>query len=309
MSQLNFTNLHCQYLLLLVNLVMNNELSQYYGVDIFSFAKRFPGEVQCKAYLSQYKWRNGFTCSKCGHQKEWKGPDQFTKVCAGCRHVESCTANTLFHKVKFGLVKAFMIVHEMASSTKNQSCRVMGRKYDIDKDTAWLFMQKVRDGMGSATVPLQGKVECAVSSNIPRQKSSKQKGKIKIMAGVQCLGNGIVKQFAEVQTKGRKLAEIMKERLHSEAIVYSNHLSIRQLIQEEQEKEQEDKPSLKRIERFTSGLQSWIKGIHHAISRKYSQRYLDEYCFRLNHHRIKPQLFDLTIQLMVDHPPWFYRKI
>ena len=47
MSHLSFTNLHCQYLLLLVNLVMNNELSQYYGVDIFSFAKRFPGEVQC----------------------------------------------------------------------------------------------------------------------------------------------------------------------------------------------------------------------------------------------------------------------
>jgi len=295
---------------------MQNLLFQYRGIDILSFAKTFPTEVQCKVYLSQYKWKDGFTCPKCGHQKHWKGRDQFSRSCANCRHLDSCTANTLFHKVKFGLVKAFMIVHEMSTTTKSISERAMGRKYDITKDTAWLFMHKVRAAMSSQNEVLTGKVECSLSSKISQLKKREEDSKqaqnktknIRIVAAVQCQGRGISLQKAWVKLADQKMKEILHKEIDENADIMTNNLSIRQLTEIDPIETEKEKPQLKRVERFTNGLINWIKGIHHAIGRKYCQHYLDEYCYRLNHHRQKDLLFDLTVQAMVAHPPRFYHK-
>lgn len=70
--------------------------------------------------------------------------------CYGCHHVESSTANTLFHKVKFALQKAFRIVFKMSTSSKSVSSIQTGKHYDIRQGTGWFFMQKVRKAMESS---------------------------------------------------------------------------------------------------------------------------------------------------------------
>jgi hypothetical protein len=70
--------------------------------------------------------------------------------CYGCNHVESATANTLFHKVKFGLQMAFCVVFEMSTSTKSVSSIQMGKRFYIRQGAAWYFMQKVRKSMKSS---------------------------------------------------------------------------------------------------------------------------------------------------------------
>ncbi len=59
--------------------------------------------------LSKIKWYDGFKCSKCGSEKGCE-KSYHNYHCYGCNQVESSTANTLFHKVKFGLQKVFLIV-------------------------------------------------------------------------------------------------------------------------------------------------------------------------------------------------------
>ncbi len=104
---------------------------------------------------------NGFSCSKCNHSYYWiNKKDPFVRVCKGCRHIESVTANTLFHKVKFSLRKAFLIIFEMSTTTKGCSSPVLARKYGINQKTAWLFMFKVRKAMASSEqYPLEGNCE------------------------------------------------------------------------------------------------------------------------------------------------------
>ena len=73
-----------------------------------NFIKELPNDDKCKEYLAKYKWQDGFVCSKCvGKQGCMK--KGFRYHCYSCNHVESATANTLFHKVKFGLQKAFFL--------------------------------------------------------------------------------------------------------------------------------------------------------------------------------------------------------
>lgn len=63
--------------------------------------------------------------------------------CYGCHHVESATANTLFHKVKFGLQKAFYVVFEMSTSSKSVSSIQMEKRFDIRQGTAWFLCKKL----------------------------------------------------------------------------------------------------------------------------------------------------------------------
>jgi len=55
-----------------------------------------------------------------------------------------------FHKVKFGLQKAFLIVFKMTTSSKSLSSIQVAKRYGISQATAWFFMQKVKVAMKSS---------------------------------------------------------------------------------------------------------------------------------------------------------------
>ena len=94
-------------------------------------------------YLASIKWQDNFKCSKCNHTKFTLRKANFVIDCNVCHHLESPIANKLFHKVKFGIYKAFRIIFKMSGTTKNMSSNQMAKRYSISRQTAWLFMHKV----------------------------------------------------------------------------------------------------------------------------------------------------------------------
>ena len=124
-------------------------MDKFEGQSILNFIKELPNDEACKAYLADVKWRDGFKCTKCGHTKGCQKAD-YRYHCYKCNHVESSTADTLFHKVKFGLHKAFCVVFEMSTSSKSISSIHMGKRFEIRQGTAWAFMRKVRESMKSS---------------------------------------------------------------------------------------------------------------------------------------------------------------
>ena len=124
-------------------------MEQFKGKNILNFVKELPDDDKCKSYLSKYKWQDGFKCTKCKGEKGCmkKG---YRYHCYGCGHVESATANTLFHKVKFGLQKAFCVVFEMTTTSKSLSSTQLAERYGISQTSMWFFMQKVRKAMESS---------------------------------------------------------------------------------------------------------------------------------------------------------------
>ncbi|RRG21898.1 hypothetical protein DWB61_09105 [Ancylomarina euxinus] len=79
------------------------------GENFIEFTAKFPTDELCKQYLSDIMWNDGYKCCKCGHDKHSNKPNM-SKVCTKCFHIESPTANIMFHKVKFELRKAFFIL-------------------------------------------------------------------------------------------------------------------------------------------------------------------------------------------------------
>jgi hypothetical protein len=121
------------------------------GMSLFQFQERFKTDEDCKAYLAYFKWKDGFTCTKCGHNDAWNSPSELhTKICKHCLKPHSATAHTIFHNIKFSLRTAFHIVFEMSTTTKSCSALQMARKYDINRKTVWLFMRKYRESLKSS---------------------------------------------------------------------------------------------------------------------------------------------------------------
>lgn len=129
-------------------------------LSLFEFQSKFSTDRDCLEYLSMVKWGDGFECKKCKHTRHCKGIGEFDRQCSRCRYLESPTAGTLFHKVKFPLVKAFYAVYFISTNKKGITSTELGRKLDLKQKVCWLFKRKVMKAMeSSGNFPLVGTVE------------------------------------------------------------------------------------------------------------------------------------------------------
>jgi hypothetical protein len=108
-------------------------------------------------YLSRIKWGGKeYICRKCKHKQFQIGKD-YSRICNICSNIESATSNTLFHKLKFGLRKAFFICFEIASTSKGLSALQISVRFGIGERTSRMFMQKIREVMKSiGNFPMTG---------------------------------------------------------------------------------------------------------------------------------------------------------
>jgi len=83
-----------------------------------------------------------------------------TRQCTKCGYQATPTSGTLFHKVKFPLLKAFYIVYFMSTNKKGISSTELSRKLDLRQKTCWSFRTKVSKAMKrSKKHPMDGQVE------------------------------------------------------------------------------------------------------------------------------------------------------
>lgn len=85
------------------------------GQNLLEFSDRFKTDEDCKKYLAEIKWAARLKCVKCRHKRAQIKKD-YSRTCNICSHQESATSNTLFHKVKFSIRKAFFMTFEMGTS-------------------------------------------------------------------------------------------------------------------------------------------------------------------------------------------------
>jgi len=114
-----------------------SDFKMFTGENEIDFHQRFSTKESCMEYLMEHKWGKGFNCPHCGDTSESNSNIQFTKRCKGCNRIISARANTLFHNVKFGIEKAFLIVFKKIATTKSlsaeQLAKTVGDFYDTSK--------------------------------------------------------------------------------------------------------------------------------------------------------------------------------
>jgi len=106
------------------------------------FRIAFPDDVSCINLLALQKWKNGFVCTKCGNTNYCSGKLETSRRCTRCKKEESATANTVFHRCKFSLRKAFEIVL-LTCQTYAISSYKISDMLDLRHMTCYSFQKKV----------------------------------------------------------------------------------------------------------------------------------------------------------------------
>jgi hypothetical protein len=280
-------------------------MEKFKGESIIEFFDRFKTDRDCLEYLATIKWKEGFRCLKCSHTKFTIRKLNFARDCNRCHHVESPTANTIFHKVKFGIRKAFGIVFEMSATTKSLSSSQMAKRYSISRPTAWLFMHKVRSAMKSSeSNPIIGTVFVdefvfGGKEDLKQGRSNNTKKK-KIVAAVELSENGGVKRayFKKIDDySSDELGKIFQSHISRYAKVKTDKWTGYKPLKEEYKIEQikSNTSDFFEINTIIHQVKSWLRSVYSWMHSEHIERYLDEYSYRLNRSIHKQTIFDNLI--------------
>jgi transposase-like protein len=280
------------------------------GQNLLQFAERFKTDEDCAIYLSEIKWENGYVCRKCGHTK-YQERKNHSRTCNLCSDTESPMANTLFHKVKFGLRKAFFMCFEMATTTKSLSASQMSVRFGVRENTARLFMHKVREAMKSSeNNPMDGIVHIdefvvgGKEENKPgRSYDSKKK---KSICAVQLTDDGKVKRFYALKItdfSAKSLRTIFDKHISPNADITTDEWKGYRPIMKDYNIEQipsDNGGNFKALHTMIHQVKSWLRTTYSWVSEKNIERYFNEFCYRINRSQNKETIFNNLIRTMVD---------
>ncbi|MFN3406021.1 MAG: 7TM diverse intracellular signaling domain-containing protein [Cytophagaceae bacterium] len=122
------------------------------AVSYEEFLQIYPSEESCLKYLADLKWKQGYKCRKCSYEQWSKGKTDHSRRCNKCGYDESPTVNTLFHRVKFPIEKAFYIAY-LVSSGKNFSIDQISFKMELRRQTCLEFKRKAEEIMRGKKAP------------------------------------------------------------------------------------------------------------------------------------------------------------
>ncbi len=279
------------------------------GQNLIQFVERFKTDEDCLIYLSEIKWESGYVCRKCGHTK-YQERKNHSRTCNHCSDTESPTANTLFHKVKFGLRKAFFMCFEMATTTKSLSASQMSVRFGVRENTARLFMHKVREAMKSSeNNPMDGIVH--VDEFVVGGKEQDKPGrsydskKKKSICAVQLTEDGKVKRFYVLKIKdfsAKSLRTIFDKHVSTDADITTDEWKGYRPIMKEYNIEQipsDNGGNFKALHTMIHQVKSWLRTTYSWVSEKNIDRYYNEFCYRINRSQNKETIFNNLIRRMV----------
>jgi transposase-like protein len=106
----------------------------------------FSSQDDCIRYLESIRWQGNPTCPYCNVQKSTPLKDG-RHHCNGCGTAFSVTVRTIFHDTRLPLPKWFLAIKIVVNSHGRISARQLAKRIQINKNTAWLLINKIYGAM------------------------------------------------------------------------------------------------------------------------------------------------------------------
>lgn len=289
------------------------------GLSIYDFQAQYSEDKSCTDLLVDLKWSEDYSCRNCGYKKYCKTKRYGERRCCSCGKPESATAHTLFHKLKFPIHKAFMMLYLISTTKKGISASELHRKLGLHKRTCLYFKRKVMAAMGSHgcyKMGQHGQVEVDETYvggkeqlNVGRSKGSKKL----VVIGIERYGKGIYKAYARhVDSAGVKdLRPFFEDHIDKEAKIktdkWRSYTSLKKTYKNLKQVKSKNGKNFDALHRFIMTLKSWLRGIHGSV--RDLQAYLDEFTYKFNRHKSEGNIFNLILKRMVNYHAVTYNQI
>lgn len=292
---------------------------RFKSLSLFEFQEQFPDTDSCHRYLAKMKWQEGYSCRKCSHNRYCKGVlHAYSRQCTRCNYVESATANTLFHQVKFDLLKAFYIVYFVSTNKKGITSTELSRKLSLRQKTCWAFKRKVMKAMKSSQDhPIEGQTEVdetVIGGQENGVKGRQNKTKKLVVIAIEKKKKGVSRLYARVIEKadGKSLGDFMKSHIKPSAKVttdkWQGYKPLKKDFKNLKQIYSGDKGgNFSDLHRVIMNLKGWLRGIHHHVNDL--QDYLNEYCYRFNRSFMKEEIFENLMVRMIKAEPCLIKNL
>jgi len=284
------------------------------------FRSKFGTEELCFLFLSEVKWSKGFACFKCKNKKYSKGKTPYNKRCTRCGYDESPTANTLFHKVKFGIENAFEMAYDISTSKKGANSIWLAERYGVKQMTAWLFRRKVQQAMKSGeNFPLEGEVHVDEFEIGTPQKGeqgrSKSDCKIRVVIALEYrngkAGRGYAKIIQDYSSKS--LEKIFNIHISKDAKIttdgWSGYKPIMKKFPHFEQKLSDKGQNFKMLHIQIRNFKNWLRGAHSYCDKETLNQYIGEYFFRFNRMNFRETILEKLLCRMIKEKPITYKSI
>jgi transcription elongation factor Elf1 len=288
------------------------------GLSRRDFDRKFGENEQCLKYLFDQKWCDGFFCIRCNHTEFRKGKKLMFRRCLKCGHEESPTANTLFHKVKFDLYKAFGMIYEIMTSKKGANTVWLAERYEVSQNTAWLFKRKVQYYLKSSKSNLLTGIVHVDEFEIGtpqkgEQGRSKSDNKSRIIIACEIIeGQKVGNAYAQVITdfSAKSLRQIFDNHINIDAKVVADgwrgYAPLKEIYKKLTQQLSQNGTNFPEIHIQIRNFKNWLRGMHSSCSKETLQDYIDEYFYRFNRRNHRKTIVDKLLKrfLMVKSPTY-----
>jgi transposase-like protein len=281
-----------------------------YPMTFDEFIKNFSTEGQCRDYLFQLRWPDGFKCPNCNKTDYIIINDKLYE-CKNCKRQTSITAGTIFQDTRSPLRTWFTAIWWIATQKYGASAEGLQQVLGLSTyKTTWTWLHKIRKAMvRSDRSKLTGKVEVD-ETYIGGEEHSVSTGR---GTGNKVLV-AIAVELCESET-GSKTGLKIPRRVRLSVITDASKASLIPFVTSNVEKgseiitdgwasysslseigykhtvyvqrnKQKDEKILPHVHLIISLLKRWLLGTHQgAVSDKHMQAYLEEYAFRFNRRK------------------------
>jgi transposase-like protein len=275
--------------------------------SLFSLFEAFPDEQSCIDHMRSLRWKDGEFCPYCGGARIYHFSDRKTFKCGDCRQRFSIKVGTIFEDTKIALRKWFAAIWMITNHPKGIASTTLAKDINVTQKTAWFMLHRLRHAARtlSFNAPLKGTVEADttfVGGKEKNRHSSDRKGggqggagKAVVIGAVE--RNGEVRA-AHISDQGLA-AEYVKSNVERKSVLMTDedrvfksmgkdylHLTVRHSIGEYVRGA--GQIHTQTIESVWALLKRQIIGIHHWVSPKHLQKYVDEMAWRINRRDLEP---------------------
>jgi len=270
-----------------------------FPASLEKFAESFSTEEDCRSYLAQCRWPDGFRCPSCGGRDAYWLSARALWKCKDCRRQVSVTAGTVMHRSRQPLTRWFFAAWLVATSSSGISARQLQSRLGLKRyETAWEMLRRLREAMA---VPERDRLNGTIE--VDEVSSSRLRGRGLILARP---GEGpYVVGAAEVRGRGTGRIRLgLVPDLSSSSLLGFLHravipgtstvltddlLSYRPLQARGYQHVSVVAPGtaspvrdLPRIHRVFEEARDWLAATYQQVGDEHLQQYLDEFSFRFN---------------------------
>ena len=284
-------------------------------LSIIDFQKKFSSEDQCREFLFELRFPQGFVCPECGCTEYYHIKKRHTYQCKCCRHQTSVTSGTVMDKTHLKLTYWLWAMFLFANDKRGCSASYLSQTLKLPYKTAWFLLQRLRSAMSNreSKYLLDGIVELDdtyIGTSDHGKKRGRGTSKMKIMVAVSKTINGApkyVKMKVLPDLRGVTIGKFAKKNIAEFSRVETdNYRSLRKPLAEKYFHSYEtfapDKNMLKWLHTIISNAKAFVEGTYHGMERKHIQLYLDEFCYRFNRRSYHENLFERLALACVNCP-------